>query len=121
MTTEILICVLCRPAGADREAPRAGNALLEAVQDAALRDDLPFVIRPVECMNSCERACSVGLQAKGKLTYLFGGLVPDADCADDVLACAQLHADSADGFLARDTRPGLLRTGLVARLPALQL
>ena len=120
MTTEILICVLCRPAGADREAPRAGNALLEAVQDAALLDDLPFVIRPVECMNSCERACSVALQARGKLTYLFGGLVPDAACAADVLACAQLHADSADGLLARDTRPGLLRTGLVARLPALQ-
>jgi hypothetical protein len=66
------------------------------------------------------RSLKVALQARGKLTYLCGGLVPEADCAADVLACAQLHADSADGLLARDTRPGLLRTGLVARLPALQ-
>ncbi len=118
MTTEILICVLCRPAGASREEPRAGLALFEAVQEAALRDDLPYAVRPVECLNACKQSCTAVLQATGKTTYLFGGLVPEDACANDVLVCAQLHAASADGFVARDTRPGLLREGILARIPA---
>lgn len=118
MTTEILICVLCRPAGASRDEPRAGLALFEAVQEAALREDLPFAVRPVECLNACKQSCTAVLQATGKTTYLFGGLVPEDACASDVLACARLHEASADGFMARDTRPGLLREGILARIPA---
>lgn len=118
MTTEILICVLCRPAGASKDLPRAGLALFEAVQEAALREDLPFVIRPVECLNACQQSCAAVLQARGKTAYLFGGLVPEEACANDVVACAQLHEASEDGFISRETRPGLLREGVLARIPA---
>ncbi len=118
MTTEILICVLCRPAGAPKDERRAGLALFEAVQEAAFRDDLPFVVRPIECLNACQQSCTAVVQAKGKTAYLFGGLVPEEACANDVLACAQLHAASEDGFLPRETRPGRLREGVLARIPA---
>jgi len=120
MTTEILVCVLCRPPELPRDQPRPGRALLEAIEDIALRDDLPFPIRPVECMSGCRRHCTVALQAPGKFTYMFGDLPADDASATQVLACAALHQASLDGFMARAARPERLREGILARLPALK-
>jgi predicted metal-binding protein len=117
-TTEILVCVLCRPPEVPRDQPRAGRALLEAVEKIALRDDLTFPIRPVECMSGCRRHCTVALQAAGKSTYFFGDLPADETSAEQVLACAALHQASSDGFMQRDARPERLREGILARLPA---
>ncbi|MBM3380280.1 MAG: DUF1636 domain-containing protein [Phycisphaerae bacterium] len=118
MNTEILVCVLCRPDALPRDVPRPGLALLEAIENLALRDDLSFPIRPVECMSGCRRHCTVALQAPGKFTYMFGDLPADDASAEQVLACAALHQASADGSLARAARPERLREGILARLPA---
>ncbi|MCU0924550.1 MAG: DUF1636 domain-containing protein [Hydrogenophaga sp.] len=118
MTTEILVCVLCRPADCPRDSRRPGRDLLEAIENLALRDDAPFPIRPVECMSGCQRPCTVALQAQGKTSYFFGDLPADDVSAEQVLACAALHQASADGFLSRDARPERLRAGILARLPA---
>jgi predicted metal-binding protein len=118
MTTEILVCVLCRPAELPRDHPRPGRALLEAIENIALRDDLIFAIRPVECMSGCHRYCTVALQAPGKTTYFFGDLPADEASAEQVLACAALHQASGDGFMTRNARPERLREGILARLPA---
>lgn len=118
MTTEVLVCVLCRPADRPRDLPRPGRDLLEAIESIALRDDLPFPIRPVECMSGCLRDCTVALQAPGKMCYFFGDLAADATSAEQVLACAALHQASVDGFMAREARPERLREGILARLPA---
>ena len=72
-------------------------------------------------MSGCSRACTVTLQAHGKYTYYFGDLAPDADTAAQVIACAQLHLQSADGNLARNARPERLRSGILARLPPIGL
>jgi predicted metal-binding protein len=118
MTTEILVCVLCRPPELPRDQPRPGRALFEAIENIALRDDLRFPIRPVECMSGCRRHCAVALQAPSKITYMFGDLPADDLSAEQVLACAALHQASADGSMARDARPDRLREGILARLPA---
>jgi predicted metal-binding protein len=118
MNTEILVCVLCRPPELPRDQPRPGRALLEAIENIALRDDLAFAIRPVECMSGCRRHCTVALQAPGKSTYFFGDLPADETSAEQVLACAAQHQASSDGFMARETRPERLREGILARLPA---
>ena len=115
--TEILVCVLCRPNGASRDEPRAGRALFEAIQIAALQSDAPFPIRPLECMSGCTRACTVALQAPGKTTYFFGDLRAEVESAEQVLACARLHDASRDGLLDRAQRPQRLREGILARLP----
>ena len=60
----------------------------------------------------------MALQAPGKPSYVFGDLVADADSAAQALACARLHAASADGQLARHDRPERLRSGILVRLPA---
>jgi len=118
MTTEVLVCVLCRPAALLREMPRPGRALFEAIENMALRDELPFRIRPVDCMSGCKRHCTVALQATGKTSYFFGDLLADDVSAEQVLACATLHQASPDGFLSRDARPERLRAGILTRLPA---
>lgn len=117
--TEVIVCTTCRPAGASRELPAAGAALFDAVQ-AAQQQGLagPSVrVRGMACLSSCSRACSVAFQAPGKYTYLFGDLVPDAETAEHVLACAALHAAAVDGNLLRNERPARLRSGILARLP----
>ena len=123
--TELIICTTCRPAGVSRDVPAAGEALLEAVQVAAWDlDDAQQArirVRGLACMSGCTRACTVALQAAGKYTYYFGDLVADEVTAAEVLACAQLHADSTDGNLLRKERPERLRSGILARLPPLGL
>jgi predicted metal-binding protein len=122
--TEIIVCTTCRPPGASRELPADGLALFEAVQDALLVCELDtgqhkgLQVRGLACMSGCSRACTVTLQARGKFTYYFGDLSPDAETAAQVIACAQLHVQSADGNLARNERPERMRTGILARLPS---
>jgi predicted metal-binding protein len=122
-TTELIICTTCRPAGADRSAPAAGQTLLDAVQQAWLgRPALPgpaLRLRGIACLSGCSRACTVALQAAGKPSYVFGDLAADADTAAQLLVCAELHAGRADGQLARNDRPPGLRNQLVLRLPPL--
>jgi predicted metal-binding protein len=140
--TELIICTTCRPAGTDRSAPAPGQALLNAVQRVAqgrfappsqptlmpmpmpmpMPTPLPAQVRVrgVACISSCSRACTVALQAAGKLSYVFGDLQSDAETAAQVLACAELHAASADGQLARNDRPERLRNGILLRLPPLE-
>ena len=121
--TELIICTTCRPAGASRDLPAAGEALLEAVQIATWGlDDAQQVrihVRGMACMSGCARACTVAFQAPGIYTYFFGDLVADEVTATQILACAQLHAYSMDGNLSRKERPERLRSGILARLPPL--
>ena len=120
-TTEVLVCTTCRPAGARRDEPAAGQLLWEAVQAANTAAQPGVRLRGMACLNSCSRACTVALQAAGKHSYCFGDLQPDATTAAQVLACAALHAASTDGNLPRKERPERLRTGILLRLPPLLL
>ena len=121
--TELIICTTCRPAGASRDLPAAGEALLEAVQVATWGlDDAQQArirVRGMACLSGCTRACTVALQAPGKYTYFFGDLVADGVTAIQVLACARLHVYSTDGNLLRKERPERLRSGILTRLPPL--
>lgn len=120
--TEVLVCTTCRPAGASRDEVASGQLLWNAVRAAATAAPLPLGVnlRGFACLNSCNRACTVAYQAAGKHSYCFGDLQPDADTAAQVLACARLHAASADGNLPRSERPERLRGGILLRLPPLQ-
>ena len=118
-TTELIVCTTCRRAGQDRSETPDGDMLLSEIQAAhAFSDDAgPVRVRGVACMSACSHSCTVAFQAAGKTSYVFGALTPDADTAQQVLACARMHADSADGVLERNTRPERLRNGIVARVP----
>lgn len=123
--TEVIVCTTCRPAHVPRDQPAPGAALFEAVQIAAWDVDPAQLaqvrIRSVECMTGCNRACTVTFQAAGKYLYYFGDLAADAETAQHILACAQLHARTPDGTLLRNDRPTRLRNGILARIPPLAL
>ncbi|EYC51538.1 hypothetical protein AZ34_10950 [Hylemonella gracilis str. Niagara R] len=133
--TDLVVCTTCRPAGIPREQTAPGQLLYEAVRaaldaeaeqgaepaaasDAGQSDALRgLALRGLACMSGCDRACTVALQAPGKFSYYFGDLRADAETAAQLIACARLHRDSADGTLLRNARPERLRSGILARLP----
>jgi len=119
--TELIICTTCRRADSPRDQRAAGERLLEAVQSEQSFGEHPewgvVRVRGVACTAGCSRACTVAFQAAGKHSYQFGDLSPAADTARQLLDCAVLHQQSPDGMLARDSRPSLLRDGMLCRLP----
>ena len=123
--TEIVICTTCRVQGTTREQTADGLNLYEAVQEALLVAEgeadgpLGVRLRGQACMSGCNRACTLAFQAPGKQTYYFGDAVCDAEMAAHVVACGRLHQASPDGTLDRKDRPERLRSGILARLPAM--
>jgi predicted metal-binding protein len=69
-------------------------------------------------MSGCNRACTLAVQSAGKWTYYWGGLAPDAETAEQVVACARMHQLSTDGELDWKARPERLKSGVLARIPA---
>lgn len=123
-TTHITVCTTCRASSTSREQRADGLALLDAVQEAlwaAQTEDvavLPVQLRAQACMSGCNRACTLAIQSAGKWTYYWGDLVPDAQTAGQVVACARMHQHSTDGELPWKDRPDRLKSGVLARIPA---
>jgi predicted metal-binding protein len=117
--TTLLICTRCRAAGADPDAPRAGEALLHALAAA----DLPagISVAGVACISACKRGCAVALVSEGKVSYVFGDLAPDAPSAADLITVALAHQACPIGHLPRAQRPERLRAGILSRIPPLTL
>ncbi|MCI5096908.1 MAG: DUF1636 domain-containing protein [Rhodobacteraceae bacterium] len=104
----ILFCTTCRgPADA---------RLLKASLAADVSRN--YSLRPVDCMAGCERPATVGFQAAGKATYLFG----DIETPQDIRALAQFaqqYLDSDTGWTCAGERPAALYDKTLARIPAL--
>jgi predicted metal-binding protein len=68
-------------------------------------------------MAACDRQLTIGFQAYGKASYLFG----DIDGAVDTAAIAEFalqYRQSVDGWTSASERPAALYTKTLARLPA---
>ncbi|MEM7303427.1 MAG: DUF1636 domain-containing protein [Pseudomonadota bacterium] len=87
---------------------------------ATLADDLPagYSIRAVDCMAGCDHPVTVGFQAPGKATYLFGGIKSAADIAG-ILAFTHQYQQSKTGWTSASDRPAALYEKTLARVPAL--
>lgn len=119
--TELIICTTCRTVDTPRDQRAAGDILLEAVQAAqAFGDQSEWAqvqVRAMACLSGCSRSCTAAYQSVGKHSYLFGDLAATDDVARQLLDCAVLHHQTADGNLPRDKRPAALVPGMIARLP----
>ena len=119
--SELIICTTCRTADTPRDQRAAGDILLEAVHAAQAFGDQPewaqVKVRAMACLSGCSRSCTAAYQAAGKHSYLFGDLAPTDEVARQLLDCAVLHHQTADGNLPRDKRPAALVPGMIARLP----
>ena len=122
--TQITVCTTCRASGTSREQRADGLNLFDALQEALWAVETeggaaPNVqLRGQACMSGCNRACTLAVQSAGKWTYYWGDLVPDAETAEQVVACARMHQRSTDGELPWKDRPERLKSGVLARIPA---
>lgn len=124
----LFVCTSC---GKNRQVqaencPSQGDRLLSQLQTQQRHTDSPdLTIQPVQCMGVCEQDCAIALMAPGKRTYLFGNLPTDPTqieaTATAVLTCAQQYQAHPEGTLSYFTRPELLKTRVLARIPALPL
>ena len=115
-STELLVCVTCRRAGAvpvdDR---RPGRALYEQI--TAL--DLPPGLRvtPTECLQNCDHGCTVALRGgDAKWTYVFANVDDQAHPQMILDGAAQYHA-AEDGVIPWRQRPEHFKRNCVARIP----
>ena len=117
--TRLLVCSTCRAEGDAARAPeeRAGARLLAALRVAA-GNDPAIAIEPVECLSVCRRACTVGLAAPGKWTYVYGDLPVEGGAAV-ILDALKLYAATPDGLIPWKLRSDPIKKGVVARLPPL--
>lgn len=109
----IVVCASCRDANGSDAHPRAGHLLGLAAREAAA--DTNIAVTQVECLGNCKRRLSAALLRDGCWSYVFGDLTPDSGA--DLVAGAQLFADSTDGLIPWRGRPDSLKRGLVARIP----
>ncbi len=117
--TRLLVCITCRAEGepALPMAERAGARLFARLQ-AAGGENAGIELVAVECLSVCKRACTVGLTAPGKWTYVYGDLNPD-EGAGIILDAARLYAATPDGLIPWKQRVDAIKKGVVARLPPL--
>lgn len=73
----------------------------------------------VDCMGGCARAGTIAFRAEGKASYLFGDIRPDTPLAD-LLAFARMYQATPDGWITDARSLGTLRTGAIARIPAVE-
>lgn len=122
--THITVCTTCRASSTSREQRADGLNLFDAVQEALWAAEtevgaaLNVQLRGQACMSGCNRACTLAVQSAGKWTYYWGDLAPDAQTAEQVVACALMHQRSTDGELQWKSRPERLKSGVLARIPA---
>lgn len=95
-----------------------GERLAAEVESiTATREDVKT--RRVSCTMGCERACNVGLQAQGKLSYVLGKFEPTTEAAQAIVDYAALHAVSETGQVPFKQWPQGVKGHFVTRLPAL--
>jgi predicted metal-binding protein len=117
----LFVCALCRFSATEREqnGVSGGQYLLEqltqALADQNLADQVQ--LQPVRCMAACSRSCVAALAAPEKLTFVFNELVPDQS-ADELLKFIQQYLASTTGNVPYRERPALIRSKLMAVLPA---
>ncbi|MCT7377664.1 DUF1636 family protein [Chelativorans salis] len=109
----VVVCSSCRRSTDPENLPRPGALLAENTARAA--NGAGVRVRQVACLGNCKRGLSAAILREGAWSYVFGELEPDS--GPDLIAGAELFANSSDGFMPFRQRPQSLKRGLIARIP----
>ncbi|MEO0679812.1 MAG: DUF1636 domain-containing protein [Pseudomonadota bacterium] len=116
---ELLVCVKCkagRPAAEDE--PTQGRRLFDAL--AAAGAPRGVTVTAVECLQNCDRGCTVALRGgPARWTYVYGD-VDAAEGAGLVLDGAAAYRRTRDGLIPWRERSPHFRKHCVARIPPLE-
>lgn len=117
--TELMVCVKCRRGQADTD-PNDDRWPGQRLFDALMERDIPEGVNlvPVDCLQNCDRGCSVALRGEARWTYVYGNV--DEVSHPDVLleGAAQYHATD-DGLIPWRSRSDLFKRNCIARIPPL--
>ncbi len=121
MTVEIVVCASCRHPDGEREKDgRTGGAAMADALRAALAaaPELADVrLSAWSCLMNCQRHCTAIVRAPGRMTYVLGGLAPDAAAAEGFVAYVREYRRSADGVVPYRQWPAAVKGKFVARVP----
>lgn len=112
----IFVCITCRKPEDPEYFPRPGAILAARTAEAARGTE--FIVKRVRCLANCTRGLSAALRREGAWSYVFGGLDPTNDAAALVKG-AELLARAGNGQMPWRSRPSVLKSGLIARIPPL--
>ena len=121
MTTKprLHICTTCTASSSDAATdPRHGKVQFDKMVETCADQDLPFDIKPAQCLTNCKSGCSVALSGSGRWGYVYGNLDPET-MITDLCDLAARYANTTDGIVAWRERPESLRRNVIARIPAL--
>ena len=113
---ELLVCVKCLRGG---EPPAHGVRPGQALHDALAAEGMPPGVRltAVECLQNCDRGCSVALRGgPERWIYVYGNLDADTHAALLVEGAA-LYAGTPDGLIPWRARPEHFKRNCIARIP----
>ena len=119
--TTITVCTTCRqPHLRDlKERTPCGEEMLALVQAAA--EGRGVQVRGTACLMGCEHGCNVAISDTGKITYVLGRFVPEAEAAEGLVTYAALHRQSASGVVPFRQWPQAVKGHFTARVPPLDL
>lgn len=105
----IFVCTKCK------------NGMVSQELIALLSPKLPvgYALHTVECMAGCDRPNTIGFQAAGKASYLFGDIKSDTNVST-ILEFAAQYQEIDDGWSSASDRPAALYNKTLARIPALK-
>ncbi|WP_114011233.1 DUF1636 family protein [Cohaesibacter intestini] len=117
------VCVTCRridPTDTAADArPIEGQLLHDRLVEAVSKDDVlrdTLAVEPVQCMNSCQQACTVSLRSAGKYGYVIAELDKSDERVDDLLSFSRLYVASDTGAPVWRERPEHVRKNTLVRL-----
>lgn len=113
--TEIRL-LLCATCAGDDDRAAALEVIRAALRRAGLEDRVALALQ--DCMGACDAPVTLGLQGRGRASYVFAGLDPVRDAADIARTC-RACLDAPGGWIEDARGCGRLRLCLRARLPAL--
>jgi len=99
------------------DGPRVGALMLDALAPVLRAQAPEMKLRPVQCLGVCKRPATVAVSAADGYTFVFGDLEPQSAPAA-IAAFVQSYRGVDYGFVPWIERPELLRSRLVARIPA---
>ena len=118
----VVACNSCRFNTADKEdanGRRGGALLVEALRKVQASDPAydDVVVEEMSCLFACTESCTVHLRAAGKVGYVMGRFVPDADAARAILDYAAHYAASESGQVPYKAWPEGVKGHFIVRTP----
>jgi len=118
----VVACNSCRFSAADKDdadGRRGGALLVEALRAVQASDPAyaDIAVDEMPCLFACAESCTVHLRAGGKVGYVLGRFVPDADAARAILDYAVHYAASEAGQVAYKAWPDGVKGHFIVRTP----